>query len=155
MSTLMKSQSLVPLQLFPFPRPQLPPHQKTSRERKRELCREGGKSLLAYVKGVGPYLIKKHRIHVPNLPCCFFHTGILKTAQLTMLNSSRLTKPDQQITAVYSSPPPGKSTVAMHDSTRTKACIFQPQFLLLLVKKLPLLSMRLFLHAMICHSNVP
>ena len=28
------------------------------REREKELRREGGKSLLAYVKGVGPYLIK-------------------------------------------------------------------------------------------------
>ena len=27
------------------------------RERERELRREGGKSLLAYVKGAGPYLI--------------------------------------------------------------------------------------------------
>ena len=30
---------------------------RPSRERERELRREGGKSLLAYVKGVDPYLI--------------------------------------------------------------------------------------------------
>ena len=52
-----------------------PPFSVLNAERERELRREGGKSLLAYVKGVDPYLI--HIIDRPNvLNACVCTVGL-------------------------------------------------------------------------------